>query len=139
MRLTEKEEQARPAESQRGVNPLVLVLVLCISVVSSILLVMYEPAASGPANSDRRERARWVIQEDYFSNLDKSKPLEPYQLRLRQAQQAHSRGDYSVERKLYKEVLDMLRAERGAYDRGVTGSRARDAALEDQLKILLSD
>lgn len=116
-----------------------LVLVLCLSVVASIVLVMYEPGSSGPTDSERRDHARWVIQEDYFSNLDKSKPLEPYQIRLRQAQQASSRGDLAAEHRLYKEVLDMLRAERGAYDRGLTGSRSRDAALEDQLTILLGD
>ena len=81
---------------------------------------------------------RQKIEDHYFgSGTLEAKRLEPYQLLLREAQQAQSRGDDKTERKRYHKVLDMLRAERGAEERGLTGSRSKDKELEEAISVLL--
>jgi hypothetical protein len=64
--------------------------------------------------------------------------LEPYQILLRDAQQAYSRGDHRAQRDCYGKVLDLLRAERGSEEKGLTGSRSKDKELEEALLVLLS-
>jgi hypothetical protein len=64
--------------------------------------------------------------------------LLPYQLLLREAQQAHSRGDLALERQKYREVLRMLRAEgRGKFE-GLTGTPKSDQDLAKLLGTMLS-
>jgi len=132
----DREEQAQT--DSPTVHPLLLAVVICLSVVVSITLVLYD-TSSPSVNSQQKNHARRIIEEQYFSNLDQNAPLEPYQILLREAQLAHVRGDYQAERELYGRVLDMLRAERLPGTRGLTGSRSRDRELEDQIIILLSD
>ena len=50
-----------------------------------------------------------------------------------------ARQDDDTERAMYRKVLALLRAERGKFDRGLTGSRTHDKELEKNIAILLSD
>ena len=94
-----------------------------------------EPSVSG----DRlKAEMRRRIEDRYFgsASLDTRK-LEPYQVLLREAQQAYTRGDQKTQRSNYRKVLDMLRAERGFEDKGLTGSRSSDEDLKEALSVLL--
>jgi len=139
LHLHEGEEPEEKIEGDSpSVHPLLLAVVVCLSVVTSITLVLYDTGRSS-TDSQRKAEARRVIEEQYFGSLDPDAPLEPYQILLREAHLAHVRGDYVAERQYYRRVLDMLRAERPPGARGLTGSRTRDRELEEQIIILLSD
>ena len=58
---------------------------------------------------------------------------------LREAQQAHSRGDRATERQRYRQVLGLLRAERRSKYENVTGTPGSDEQLAECLSILLGD
>lgn len=144
-RLPELKFEARAAESDPrepqagGSNPLLLVGVLCFSVTLSVILLVFEPPKA-PSNEAAKAAARNWIQAKYIGS--DSTP-QPHELRLRWALQAAVRGDTASERRLYREVLNMLHDEslRGAA--GVTGPRVaaeppNDRHLEEQLAILLS-
>ena len=140
-----QESMQAKAKQEKGVtvHPLVLLGLLCLSVVTSVLLVLYEPEQGTSSQSAAKERARFVIMDEYFADeehftLDNPPPLEPYQVYLREAQRAYSRGDRETERRLYRRVLHLLRAERSDFE-GVTGSPRSDKRLEEQITILLSD
>ena len=79
-----------------------------------------------------------MIEDKFFGagNIE-NKGLEPYQVLLREAQLAHSHGDFETERQRYRRVLDMLRAEHGADEKGLTGSHRRDKELEGEISVLL--
>ena len=70
---------------------------------------------------------------------DESGNLEPYQLLLRDAQRAHTRGDKNTEAALYRRVLGMLRVEgRRELQRDSLTSRAEhDRELEQAISIVL--
>ena len=81
---------------------------------------------------------RRLLKEQYFGADNVENGLQPYEVLLREAQRAHTRGDYKTECRNYRKVLDMLHAE-GIFElKGVTGTRSRDKALEEALSVLLS-
>lgn len=122
----------------KGMNPLMLYGLLGLSVVASLVLLMV-PTEPAEATLGRvKDQARQVLETEYFADMDRV-PRQPYQVLLREAQAAHSRGDGKRERELYRQVLEMVRAERRRFDRGLTGSPARDGRLEQQITILLRD
>jgi hypothetical protein len=131
--------QAR-AKDEKGttVHPLVLLALLSLSVVACIVLVLIEPEASSSSDSAAKQNARRVIADHYFANRDAPGPKEPYQVLLREAQRAYARGDYQEERRLYRQVLQLLRAERSEFE-SVTGTLAGDQELERQINVLLRD
>ncbi len=133
------EERGIPGRPRKGMNPLVLLGLMALSVVTSLILVLAPSGTEAPRKAGEREKAREVLREHYFSDMESPGPDRPYQLRLREALIAHSRGDLAKERKLYRQVLDQLRAERADYDKGLTGTRESDRELEENLLILLSD
>lgn len=133
-------EKAEKAEAKgTTVHPLVLVGVLCMSVAMSIMIVLVQPGTSDSGNTKKKVEARRSIESDYFSNFDIRSPLARYQLLLRDAQQCHVRGDRRGERDCYRQVLDLLKAERGPFEKGLTGSRERDRKLEEHITTLLGD
>lgn len=136
LHLAEDAAAARPQRQRSGVNPLVLFGLLSMSMVLSLVLAFIDLEPPG-TNMEQIARARRVVEEEYFSDLGGPEPTAAYQILLRQAHQAWARGDYRAERQYYREVLELLRAERGEFD-GITGSLARDRRLEEQLVILLS-
>ena len=96
-------EEAAKAKSQQDgvtVNPLVLLGLVCLSVVSSVLLVFYTPEQETSSHSSRQAEARRIIEMEYFADLDSPAPRQPYQILLREAQRAYARGDRETERRL---------------------------------------
>jgi hypothetical protein len=136
LHLQEGNKKEKAEGKSSGVNPLVLMGVLCLSVAMSIFLVLYNFNQGGDSLQRTKDDARANIRE-FYSDPDKKKPLEPYQILLREAERAHSRGDRPAEIKSYKRVLDLLRAERGPFEKGPTGSPKRDRELLDLIRILL--
>jgi hypothetical protein len=139
LRLTGGEEAEGSKAKGAGVSPLLLLGALCLSVALSVVLVMVDINPQDSSSFRKKQAARMVIDAEYSSNIDDKQPLERYQVYLRQALQAHAQGDRAAERDLYRKVLEMLRAERGVHDKGLTGSPARDRWLEEQISVLLSD
>lgn len=133
-----REGQAREPRDTgaKSSNPVLLIVALLFSFGMSIGLLFLEPGEGGSRPSEKAA-ARREIAEYYGAEGD---ALKPYQIWLRQARQARSRKDYSTERREYRRVLDLLRAE--GNDRrltGISGSKDRDARLEELISILLSD
>ena len=138
-----EDETSKKSDEEQGaaMNPLVLFGLLTLSVAMSVAMVLIDWSAPTTSRAEERARARAVIEERFFGggSLNRTKPLEPYQELLRDAQREHFRGNIQKERELYRKVLDLLRAERAAGDRGLTGSLTNDRLLETQLLILLSE
>lgn len=130
-----KKAEAKP----RTVHPAVLFSILAVSVCVSIWLVLSD-AGTPPPTGKAKADARRYIREHYFGSgtLDGGE-LAPYQIYLREAQQAHSRGDQKAERQSYRKVLGLLRADPAGRQRGLTGSRTRDNELETRVMLLLSE
>jgi len=139
LRLEAAEKKAKKEDKTTTVNPLVLFGLIALSVVMSILLVMYEPAAEDTAGGSERDKARAAIAHDFFGDEDfhPEDPLKPYQRLLREANLAHQRKDYSTERRLYRKVLDMLREEDGGRKKLLTGDPDRDEELEQLITTIL--
>jgi hypothetical protein len=133
------EQQTADGNKSKGatVRPLTLVAVLAASVIMSVTLAFMGSAPEDPAARQRKEDVRQEIRDTFFTNI--SKPLAPYQIYLRQADQAHASGDYQTERKLYLKILGMLRSVPDEVGRGVTGSTERDKKLADDIVEILSD
>jgi hypothetical protein len=83
--------------------------------------------------AERKGAARAEIVRFYG---DEGEPLQPFQIYLREARQAHSRGDISNERAEYRKVLDLLHAEG---KKRFTGLSHDDEKLEQLIAILLSE
>ncbi|MBN1590339.1 MAG: hypothetical protein JW888_12560 [Pirellulales bacterium] len=127
-------EKVAGKDKASSMNPMLIAVALLASVALSIVLVFWDPASTGP--SDAKVKARQEIRDNFFMTTNDA-PLAPYQRWLREAQRAASRGDRVTERKRYQDVLDQLRAERGPFDPGLTGSRTRDKELEKLIIVML--
>jgi len=138
LHLEEGPIKERPTEERKQTNPLVLMAVLGISVSLSVLLLLYDgETTQGEHHS--KATARQVISEKYLSTA----PLEPYQVLLREAQQAHAQGNIQLEQRRYRRVLDMLHAEDKNKNVGLTGLaepslNSQDAPNDRELEQLLS-
>jgi len=135
-------QEAAAAEAKAagsGMNPLVLAGLLTMSVALSIGLVFIDDQPQGKSLNEEKKRAWYEIEEKYFSHLDAAAPLQRYQVYLREARQAATRGDRRTEMDRYRKVLDLLRAERGGHERGLTGSRERDTKLERHIITLMRE
>lgn len=139
LQLDEGKGKQKQDDKSSSMNSLLLFGILSISVVVSIMLVMIGPQPQTDSHNAEKANQRYFIEENYFGagNID-NRPLEPYQVLLREAQQAHTREDFKAERQCYRRVLDMLCAERGPNRKGLTGSHQRDNKLEEAISILLS-
>ncbi|HUY90525.1 MAG TPA: hypothetical protein VMV10_17440 [Pirellulales bacterium] len=124
--------KAAPASEKKS-RPFALTLILGISLVSSVFLSLADlsPSDSG---LDARQQARTQIARFY---QEAGAALEPYQLLLRDAQRAHSRGDHAAERARYREVLRLLRAENRPVS--LTNNREGDQQLEEAIALVLSE
>jgi len=138
LHLDEGRQHQRSDGSVKPVHPLLLLGILSISIILSVSLV-FLGGDSSASSSRIKAIMRQKIENSYFGlgNLE-SEDLKPYQLELREARQAYSRGDYKAEQVHCRKVLNLLRAERGMEDHGLTGSRTKDKELEEALTILLS-
>ena len=118
--VTDKDD---PDEKVQASNPWILIGLLGFSVLASVVMLFFEPGSSS-ANSTTKTEARRYIENFY---LAKDKPEEPYQRRLRDALLAHNRGDAAEEKRLYREVLDMMRSESVRNtNKGLTGTKYGD-------------
>ena len=72
---------------------------------------------------------------------EKPEPPKEYQVLLRRAQQAYSRGDRESERRNYRQVLKLLHAEERSQFVGLTDPRgtARDKLLERLIAEILRE
>jgi hypothetical protein len=135
-RNTEREqEQTGPRESK----PLLLIGVLCFSITLSIIMLVFEPSQHNSRSFDKAE-ARRVIAA-YYTGVGPD--LKPFQKKLREALQAYHREDFDTERRLYRQVLNMLHDESNPDVDGLTGWRVADGPpndlhLEQQLAKLMS-
>ncbi len=142
LHLQEGRERDTTERSGTQLNPLILLVLLCASVtLSAIMILMDIEGPGGSRAAVRRDQAREVIAREYLPPPEElaegALRLEPYQVVLREAIQAHRRGDRRTEEARYLEVLKLLRAERHPDSRGLTGSRANDVRLEEQIALLL--
>ena len=137
LQLEEGITKERNVEEKKQTNPLVLMAILGFSVSISVLLLLYDVESTQTEHQAKAE-ARRIINERYLSKA----PLEPYQVLLREAQQAHAQGNTELERRRYRRVLDMLHAEDKNKNEGLTGlaepSLSRDAPNDSELEKLLS-
>lgn len=131
-------EPESPVTRSEGSNPLLLIGALCFSITLSVILLVFEPQPRHADDAAKAEARNW-IEMNYIGSGPR---LKPHERRLREALQAYHRGDHATERRLYREVLDMLRDEshRGAV--GLTGARKalnppNDHDLEQQIATLL--
>jgi hypothetical protein len=133
--LSLAEDDPQRAEEPKGTNPLFLIVLLSVSFTLSAAMLMMD---FGPSDtqSARRELARQQLAE-FYAQPDEA--LAPYQIYLREAQRAHSRGDRQNERDNYRRVLRLLRAEGRSRFETVTRTPSSDDRLEELLSILLSD
>ncbi len=140
LHLEERTDEERGKEKRRSGNPLLLILVLCGSLVTSLILLFVDTSPTTQGSPEEKARARQILAAEYYAHLNPNAPLAEYQRLLREAHWAHSRGDYKREKELYRRVLLLLYAERGRNTyTGLTGSRTRDQQLEELLRILLKD
>ena len=139
LRLKEPGEKSAKQAGPGGVNPALLFGAIAFSVIASVALVFLPSESTDEGKGAEKQQARKEIEENYFAGMDKEARLEPYQILLREAPLARSRGDFKQERRSYRKVLDMLRTERGKFDKGLTGSPARDETLEKLITTLLSE
>jgi hypothetical protein len=145
LKLAEVSDTEPKPQSRRFSSPLLLVLALAVSTSLSVAMLFWDASAERP-EAESKADARQSLIDDYINSPPK---LEPYKMLLRRALQAHSRGEYRTERRLYRQVLDMLHAEdknRAGNRRGLTGLREErdnrppnDQHLKEQLTILLRD
>jgi hypothetical protein len=137
LHLQEVGKKDKSVAKGNAINPLLLLVLLFMSVAMSLALVLVDWGGGDPVSQRAKANARQVIEDNYFSNLNRNDPLERYQVLLREAQEAYSRHDRATEVNRYRKVLDMLHREHGQFDKGITGSPSRDKELEEQLTILL--
>jgi hypothetical protein len=137
LRLHETADGAR-REKARGINPLVLIGLLCLSVVATVVLLFTDFEPSDRSSENDKAAARQHISDNYFIDLG-NQSLKPYQVYLRNAQRAHARGDVKTEHAMYHKVLELLRAERlpGESLTGRLGGDDGDDKLQEDLITLL--
>jgi len=134
--LREGQRKDRARTESTTVNPLVLFIVLTASVVLSVFLVMMDFTPVDQRLARDQARARLAIEQEFLASAGAEQP-ERYQVLLREALLEHSRGNFAEERRLYRRVLRLLRAELPDEQQGITGSKYNDAELEKWLTILL--
>lgn len=124
--------KSAPADEKKA-RPLALTVILGASLLLSVFLSLadFSPSDSGV---DAQQRARLQIARFY---QESGAALEPYQLLLRDAQRARSRGDRESERAKYREVLRLLRTE--GRPTSLTESREADRELEAAIAMALRD
>ncbi|MEM9943847.1 MAG: hypothetical protein AAF939_19960 [Planctomycetota bacterium] len=117
-------------------NPAFIGVLVCVSLLLSVLMLLI---AQPPKDKARQavENARSAIKKFYSVRIDENP--QPYQLDLRQAQLAHSRGDFIAETQAYQRVMLRFRAEDDGKPFKVTGSKDWDTELHDLVSTLLNE
>lgn len=134
LQLVDAEKPVVETAKTSTMNPLIVLAAIAASFCASVMLLLTDFGSS--EGEQHLSQVRQQL-EAYYQG-DKGK-LAPYQVHLREAQQAYSRGDRKTERQHYRKVLDQLRAEGGSRFRGLTGTPTSDKKLENLLSTLLGD
>jgi hypothetical protein len=135
LQLADADRESSKSEGGQGIPLWLAVGAVAASTIMSAFLLLGDLEGTQSAAA-RTASARQDIVQFYGAE---AATLAPYQILLREAQQAHSRGDLKLERQKYQRVLTLLRAEgRTEYD-GLTGTPSGDAELAKLLSILLAD
>src|SRR5262249_60863743 len=104
LQLADAAVDAKGSEGGDKAVPLWLAsLAVVASTVISVILLVGDPQGTESVSS-RRAQARRDLAIYYGSEAVQ---LRPYQVLLREAQQAHSRGDYATERQRYRQGLSL--------------------------------
>ena len=136
----EDDDKEKKAAEAKPMSPMALLGGLGVAAIFWGVLIysVMQPAES--PHSQEKDDARQRIERAYFgAGAIDEKELKPYQMLLREAQMAHSRGDVKTERTNYRKVLGLLHVERRPGERGVTGSGEKDNTLEWAIVTLLSE
>ncbi|HEY2414411.1 MAG TPA: hypothetical protein VGI40_19355 [Pirellulaceae bacterium] len=111
----------------------------CVAVIGSTLVsvfLLFSDTSGKPSTRTKHAEARTQIAQFYGNDIA---PLRPYQVLLREAQLAHSRGDHELERQRYRQVLALLRSEKRSKYETITGTPSDDEQLAECLSALLSN
>jgi len=145
--VLEDVDQAREeaVRQPRTSPPWLLLLVFGFSITASLALLFIDSGDAPHVERGSKTTARTALQHHYTGTYP---PLAPYQQRIRRALQAYQKGDRAEEKRLYREVLDILHTEGKNKSTGVTGmidapdpplGNPSDRHLEALISILLSD
>ena len=108
--LIEVQERGKSATAEaKKSRPKLLSAAIGLSMVMSVFLGMYDLSPVEPG-ADAKSVSRATIRKFYL-RPDEEESLQPYQLLLRDAERAHSRGDDAIAAAKYRQVLRMLRIE----------------------------
>lgn len=127
--------EAKADGTSQGIPLWLAVAAVAASTIFSAILLLTDFEGTQTTAARAAAARREIVQ---FYGTDAAR-LAPYQVLLREAQQAHSRGDRRLEKQKYREVMALLRAEgRTQYD-GLTGTPSGDADLARLLAVLLAE
>lgn len=117
-----------------------------LSIAMSLAMLFMDAEGTGGGGGQRSQAvARAQLKQLYTGDYP---PLAPYQVRVRQALQAFQKGDREDERRLLREVLDLLHAESKSRTTGITGmieapdppiGNPSDRHLESLISTLLAE
>jgi len=129
-------EGGKPAKSRGTVdakgNPALVYVALGVSVLASILLLMWEPTS---ATKTGKQAARQIILREFVG--EEGRPLKPYQRLLRDSQLAYARGDRRGEKAACQAVVKLLNSEDRNPLTGVTGHVEDDERLRKLIAVLM--
>jgi hypothetical protein len=135
LQLADAEEEASKRDGGQGIPLWLAVGAVAASTILSAFLLLGDLEGTQSAAARTASARRDIVQ---FYGADAAE-LQPYQILLREAQQAHSRGDRKLERQKYQRVLSLIHTEgRTDYDR-LTGTPSGDAELARLLSVLLAN
>jgi len=132
-------------EKPRSSPPWLLMGVFGLSIAMSLAMLFMDAEGSGGGGQRSQAVARAQLKQLYTGDYP---PLAPYQVRVRQALQAFQKGDREEERRLLREVLDLLHAESKSRTTGITGmieapdppiGNPSDRHLESLISTLLAE
>jgi hypothetical protein len=132
-------------EKPRSSPPWLLMGVFGLSIAMSLAMLFMDAEGTGGGGQRSQAVARAQLKQLYTGDYP---PLAPYQVRVRQALQAFQKGDREDERRLLREVLDLLHAESKSRTTGITGmieapdppiGNPSDRHLESLISTLLAE
>jgi hypothetical protein len=140
-----EESAAEEKAKTRSSPPWVLIGVFAASIAMSLAMLFVDVDGTGGGGLRSQAAARVQLKQLYAGDYP---PLAPYQQRVRQALQAFQKGDRDEERRLLREVLDILHAESKSRTTGITGmidaedppiGNPNDRHLESLISTLLAE
>ncbi len=130
------DSKPEPVAAKLKTSPIFLGLLICVSVISSGLMLAFGDFGNS-GNQQTLNDVRAELEKFYAVRPDVEP--KPYQLELREAQLAHSRGDRAAEVAAYRKVIARFHAEDRNQYIGVTGLPSDDRKLKDLVSIMLGN